>query len=302
MMTWDAPPECPNEHDVRDAVARNLGRPLSAVSQQAVVANANVWRRDDGRWELRLVTKTPAGTRERQLVADRCDVLADATALLLAVAVDPRLAETEHEVVDRTSLAQAPMATTPRAPTTGPAGGPRTLSRSRRVRFGVRSSVGVEGRALPGWGPGVLLDFGVYGKHWRAELATSYWFKRSARLSSDPQVGGDLQLWTGGMRAGPVFTAGPLEIPLRLGLELGVMWGHGIGVLRPRTDRLLWLAVLVGPALAWAPLRWLALWTTADVVLVPGEPPSFELRGIDVVHRAGKIGARFTFGVEVRFP
>jgi hypothetical protein len=78
-LTWNAPDVCPREATVRASLAT-----LLAGSANAVDARADV-RRLGERWEVVLVMNGG----ERRLEADSCRALADATALIIAMAVDP---------------------------------------------------------------------------------------------------------------------------------------------------------------------------------------------------------------------
>src|SRR5580693_739877 len=78
-LAWKAPPACPDEATVRANVAT-----LLAGSSATVDARAEVQRIGE-RWQVVVVMNGG----ERRLEADSCRALADATALIVALAVDP---------------------------------------------------------------------------------------------------------------------------------------------------------------------------------------------------------------------
>src|SRR5580658_1472911 len=88
-LTWDAPPECPSEGDVVADVQRRLG---ASVSGKMVVAHAKVSRRRDSTWRVVLVATQDGAKGQRTLDAPTCAAVASATALILALTIDPRAA------------------------------------------------------------------------------------------------------------------------------------------------------------------------------------------------------------------
>jgi hypothetical protein len=86
-LTWTAPAECPTQARVAAHVADLLGGPTEAASH--VRASARVWRDENARWHVEIHTQTGPATGERRVDGESCQAIADATALILAVAVDP---------------------------------------------------------------------------------------------------------------------------------------------------------------------------------------------------------------------
>lgn len=79
-LEWRAPAGCPRADAVRADVDRLLGGEVPALA-----ASGEIVRTADG-WELRLRVGAEG---ERVLVAHECRLLAEATALILALAIDP---------------------------------------------------------------------------------------------------------------------------------------------------------------------------------------------------------------------
>src|SRR5258708_2813475 len=86
-LTWDAPPDCPDAATVRHAVERLLaGESDTSVH---VDARATVARGDRGSLRVKLVTVREGRIGERTFEATSCRSLADATALIVALTIDP---------------------------------------------------------------------------------------------------------------------------------------------------------------------------------------------------------------------
>ncbi len=87
QLRWDAPAGCPDEGYVRTAIEQLLaGGPGSSAR---VEARAVVGRSETGQWRVRLATVREGATGERTLEAASCRSLADATALIVALTIDP---------------------------------------------------------------------------------------------------------------------------------------------------------------------------------------------------------------------
>ncbi len=88
---WDAPAQgCPEAGFVRGEIERLLGRPLGADGEgrSAMTAIARV-REEEGAWDLRLWTVRDGRTHFRVVTAESCELVAQAGALITAMAIDP---------------------------------------------------------------------------------------------------------------------------------------------------------------------------------------------------------------------
>lgn len=104
QLEWNAPAQCPDAQAVRSEVARLLDDPSSATqsSPSPIIVRATVSRRA-GRWTVVLRTVASRGTprgSQRSLADLDCAPLAEATALIVALAANPalgaRLLEATH--------------------------------------------------------------------------------------------------------------------------------------------------------------------------------------------------------------
>lgn len=330
ILRWDAPASCPSAVQLQASVERNLGRALDDRDAAALRVDAGAHPRADGRWalRLRLTTHEPDGastTVERALVTDSCSLLADAAALIVTVAIDPErgmaLAAAGPTVADTSEptppaavpvppvaalpaaaaspTAAAPAPATAREPPGAPA--PPPPVRKDRLRWTLAAAAGLEVGALPRPTAGVLVRTGLLAPRLRAELGFAHFFEQEVR-SSGTDAGGAMRLTAGQLWVCPRLFAGPVELPLCAGLELGAMRGRGVGLRDPGIDRVPWVAVLAAARVLWAPVRRLAL--VADVGLaVPLGRVRFVFDDVaGDVHRAAPVGFRGGLGLELQIP
>ncbi|MCX4246857.1 hypothetical protein [Paraliomyxa miuraensis] len=320
VLSWQAPASCPDQAAVRRGLATVLGEGPSAEAGAGVRAVARV-HEEGGRLHLELRTETPSGVTTRETVADDCAVLVEATALIVAIAVDPTavlgrgetLAEPEPSPVEpeppdeapavvvepmepadpETRLGIEPVEAADREvePTTDP-----------RIRFGMRVAGAIDGGSLPGVAGGLRVTGAVLGRRWRAELGGDYWLPRTA--TAEPGIGGRIGLGSGAARGCgvPGIDRVGLEIPLCAGVEAGILRGDPAGdrVANPVTARVPWVAATAGAGVAWTPRRFIALVLQGEVVL-PIARTGFVVGDVEV-YRVGAVAGRGTLGIEVRFP
>lgn len=108
QVRWRAEGDCPSEEQVRAEVARLLG---GAIPEDALTVDARVERAPSA-WRLRLRVGAEG---ERRLEAASCALLAEATALIVALAIDP------VRVVEATETTSAPSEPPPIEPSETPA-------------------------------------------------------------------------------------------------------------------------------------------------------------------------------------
>jgi hypothetical protein len=319
VLEWDAPGSCPDAAAVRRALAGYLGEAPSAEAGAAVRAVARVSERGGG-YRLSLRTETPSGVTTRQTTASDCTVLVDATAVIVAIAVDPSTmlargaAAPEPVAVEPAvepgpvepepePVAAEPVAESAAEPVVEPAVEPVPPTPPEpRVRFGMRVGGGVDVGVLPGLAGGVRLAGAAFGRGWRAELRGDSWFPRTTIVQDG--IGGRVSLVSLGARGCgvPAVARVGLEFPLCAGLEAGAMRGDPVGdrIASPQSSRRPWLAADASAGLAWAPRRFIALVLQAELV-VPILRAGFRVGEVEV-HRVGPVAGRGLLGLEARFP
>ena len=96
-VRWDAPSACPDEAAVRDRVGQFLQS--SSANTGGVRARVTVTASESG-WTADLELTVGEMTEHRVLEDPSCDVVATATAFVVAVAIDPQLLMSDPETAD----------------------------------------------------------------------------------------------------------------------------------------------------------------------------------------------------------
>ena len=318
-LVWEAPEGCPAADELRQRVAR-----LTTGSATATVEGlAHVAETPEG-FTARLELRTAWATSTRTLEAERCSSLADAVALLVAIAIDPI-------AVDRTlDEAPAPAPTPagapvepppPSRPASPPAAEPpsppppvasdpppRPSSPSRRpepaderaLQLLLRPTVGVSAGLLPRVGPSLHAAAGLRWRWLRAGVQASHWLPRLAELDARPEPVAELRLWGVGVHgcAGPRW--GRVELTGCVALHGGRMRGEGRGTLdRVRVEHRPWVAASIGPALVVSLAAPIGLWVAVDGTASLYRP-RFHVQGLGSVHEVGPLAFTAQIGLEVR--
>lgn len=318
---WDAPASCPDAQAVTARVAELLGE---RTLDRRVSVIARVRLEDDGMWDMRLYTVTPEGTRDRTLRHARCDLLAEATAIVVVVAVDPHthasidtdvearaladsdaMQDTAEETVANdfdppspgTELEAAPEASDSEA-TPDRAKGPAP----KEARPHPRGLTRVEGgfdlgmtRKIAGT---VAVAVGIAWPRVRLELLARGVFPRAHRTS--PGRGADLWGWTIGARGCPVFGR-TVQFLGCVAAEAGEVLAEPVGLVDSRRGREAWVGLGLAPTLAWVPHPRVAI-TLGLEGLLALRRPAFDLSDGTVLYRAPIGSLRGNLGLELRFP
>jgi hypothetical protein len=337
-VTWSAPPECPDEAYVRTAVQQLLGPDDPAAAR--VEAHARVERMADSTWRVHLTTQRDGATGERVVDATSCRSLADATALIVALAIDPqRVAANRPSVAaaagsspsasasaapsSSSSSAPAPVSAsaTPLPPTPPPA--PTPSPRSAPVaspalalaptpepppaplptsRFSVFAALAGDLGTLPRPAYGVTLGAALFP--WpalRVEAYGSFWPSQHASSSSSSTPGAGGDFFLADGGARACW------LPLHANLEIAACPGLEVGVLHGQGDDITHPSSADSVWFAFTGLGRLT-WRVGpslafflDLSLaLPPFRDVFQLSG-DTIHQAGFVEGRASLGPELRF-
>ena len=149
-VSWRAPAECPGERSVVQQVERFLGQPLADATAHPVWIRGLVTKDSTAGYRLMLQMKSAEGMRGRTLQHDDCTKLAEAAALLMAMAIDPervKVPETSQAIPNETSSpsgSEPEQAARPAAPATSETAPPEepTPAGIQSVSVGVAGLVG----------------------------------------------------------------------------------------------------------------------------------------------------------------
>jgi hypothetical protein len=338
-LEWTAPPVCPDVAYVRQAVGRLLRRASSASGRLS--AHAFVTEASGGRWHAEIETSTPAASGRRTLDAGRCEELADATALIVALMIDPSAvmapaaeaatsapSSATGSVPDTGMPVAAPATLAPldeQAPSVGAAPGtavaearPRTpeavvvpkLSAAKPTQpvpskeagpFFAAAGVVAGLGALPGVAAGATLQFGARFDRLRIGVGASYWPPESATNPAHPPAGARVDLETGSVATCATLVRTPR---VEGGPCLGFEAGrmHAMGTHAVSTAE---------GAAAWAAASaggYATVFVLPPVALaaeldvaVPLTIPDFELTHVGTAFEAGRVAGKAMFSTEVRF-
>ncbi len=325
-LSWQAPHGCPSASAVLAEVDRLLG--ATPTGDKRMVVDAQV-SGSAQHWSLQMVIHDDAGEGEREISATTCGELADAAALIVALAFDPAaVAETRRR--ETTPPAPAAMPTpeppapaappapepaplrppppaTPTTLTPPPVAPPGPIAETQRVWFSVAPRIDFDAGTLPGVSLGVGGSLAVRWYPILARIRAGYFLPQSETLAGDK--GGELDLWVvaAGMCGTPFHTATlgrrrPLDFALDgcVELEVGEMRGEGFGVRNPGSGATPWVCP---QAQLWGALT-LAEPLTARALVGVGVPvlrPEFVLREVGVVHTASPVVGRLGLEIAAEF-
>lgn len=284
-LRWEVPAGCPDEAAVVAEVVRLL--PATTSVTEPLEARGVASTTATGRWQVELEVAGAA----RSFEAASCTELADATALVLAMAIDPSL-----EPPAPPPLLEAADAGVPVAPVVD--AGVEEPSTSKAVRFHVRPQAGVLVGRLPapaaafGGGAGVQLD------RLRLEARVAVSLSQRVPVAAKAGAGADLQLVRGGARGCFTFLEAAVTLSGCGGLDVGALRGRSFGVSAPATGTALELGLALGPSLAWSPVQHLSLWVELEGQLALARP-SFTIDGLGLVHQVPPLGLEASGGLEV---
>ncbi len=322
-VMWSGPPDC----DARDQLVERLAELAPALvvahdGQAPVTVQARVEATPASQWSVDLEIVGPEGQQTRSFVAESCTVAAHATALVIAVTIDPVAVVTELERSEPAPAAEPaprpdPGPTSAISPDPAPAETSSTLlidlpspddELPTRPRVGARVALGVLGGG--GYGPistptaMLALRFAVFGEHWR-------WSVRGAWL---PPVTASIGETTDGVRERAridgvlvatrgcgLLHAAPVEFPLCGGIEGGAIRAEALPPIQNATTGTQpYLGLELGGGLIWTPISRLGVGLELDG-LVPFLSGGFNLDGPSVLRNL-PIGVRALAGIEVRLP
>ena len=314
-LEWEAPPECPDASEVRrqaDALAKAAGVEMPDGGLRArgtIRASATGFT-----LELHLEGERDQG--DRRLEAKSCSELAQATALILTLAIDPD-AELDATAEDTSAATNPPVIPDVAArepveaplPTDAPAhatpkssSGAGDRSEAPPLAVGIRAGIGIDALIWRPVGASLSLGVALLGEHYRVELTGRYATPSTVASPTNDALRARAQQWSLGVSACgvPTFLRGALELPLCGGIEVGAMHAKGVGdALIGRKTFAPWVALTTGPTILWRVGRRLALWGSADALVLVGRPIFSTDGGTEVVHPR-RAGLRALVGLEFR--
>lgn len=289
-LRWEAPAACPDRAAVQGEVTRLLGGSIPSEGA-AIAADAHALEVEGG-FELTLRTEVEGALGERALTGHRCDELAAAAALILALMIDPEAVAraepslaagsaptslpagvpSEHSLAERL---EAPTLALPREPVPRE---PEPPARRAAPDEGLRALLGVgallDVGTLPAPTPGVLVEGGLGIPLIDARLRAVFLFAQPAQNRTElPGASAELMA----LSIGVVSCLRPIDVARFLGVcaEVagGAAFGSSSGISAPAFGAGFWLAAGGGLTLAWQPEPWFDLEAMAEALGQIVAPP-----------------------------
>jgi len=311
-LAWEAPEGCPDRAFMRRRIGQLLHNP--AATPKNVAASAKIERSPDSRFHLALSVRTDGVEENRTMDADSCSALAEASAVVIALAIAPsqgaeppdegRTPETpEERASEPPPQPSAPSA--PSAPST-----PNIEPPPRRAHTAVRTTpraalgvgASVESGVLPEPSAGFVgsaslrLDRIRVGVLATMSLVQRPHFARTA--------GASFEMISAGAFGSYMLPLGPVAVGPTVNVELTHVRVRGFGIRGPRASSVFWPTPVLGARLEVSPARWIALVGRADL-LIPIGAPAFNLTTTgDAVrlHDPASIAPRLSIGAEILLP
>ena len=296
-LRWAAPENCPREEAFRRMIDAYLGASAVSVLRESISVDGWVQRVGDDQYRLKLRLANDAGERERRLEHSDCWKVADAGALIVAVAIAPDKIRFETPPFVR----EAP--TSDGAETSGH-DSPKTESPQRH---GVGLALGGYGLLGSGVLPGVAPGFGAELQveplsRLRFVVHGDYWFVQEQGLQGTSGASATFSLLSAGALA-CWQPSGAWQLALCTGSRAGSLKGAGHGLDADRRAQPLWLAHSVDLALGYPLADWTALELRVGA-FVALQRPRFDVEGLGDVYRPARWGsiATMSWVVEVLGP
>lgn len=292
LAEYVAPEECPSRETVAATLESMLPRIPTDGAAPVVTASVTITS-SDGAFDSEIVIREEGHETRRRLRDASCRVLAEGTAVVIAMALVPGL-----EVAAAAPTA-SPATTTDDTDTTTAAEPPAsTAGIGGALRLAAHGSLG----ALPGVVIGGEIAGAIRIDALRIELAARGVPLLGARFAVDPSLGGDLGIAVGLVRAMGVLVVDPrFELLGGGGVEVGAALGRAVGISDPRDAASPWVALEAAIGLAWVPWPVIALVLEVEA-MVPLVRPVFTVTGIGVLYRPEPVAGGLRIGLEFRFP
>jgi hypothetical protein len=300
-LDWHAPDGCPDASEVTHRVRSYLG-PFKSTDR-TVSATARVVH-DNGVWRAEIRTSVGDVTLDRRLEAGRCDALADATALLIALSVNPAaLANPPPPVsqeVTQPKPESEPARTVVSTDGIDAAPGP-PAPRGEPLRGIASLSARAETGALPEVAYGAFAAAGILKGWFRLEGTGAVTLPETAQVTNRAGISARFRKASGGIRAcGTPSPGARIEIAACAGGELVTVHAESAGIAEPSSGNTLWGEVTLG-----AQARLLASGPFGiDVDIGAGVPvgrANFAMDPYGIVHKVAPVTSRFGMGFDVRF-
>lgn len=289
-LTWSAPTECPSSDRVHAAAMRTVDD--RSRRDGVLEADAHVERAASARWRVRLKTKRGADAGEREIEAPTCEGVAEATAVVLSLALAPPGPAVEEEPPVADAPPAVPVAAERRATSSAK---PRDDGHALAVGLSAATdtvtlpSAALGGSVTVAWTPGRA----------RIELDARRWAAQSTTVAGST-AGARFTVTSLGARGCWAMLTGNFELGPCAGADAQLVSAPGFGADTNHAPDASW-ASLTGGALARLPLAtWVSLRARAEAAM-PLARPTFIVENTGQVFRPAAVGVAASLGLEAHF-
>ena len=298
---WRAPAGCPSAAEVRAEIDQLLGEPIDESARADLAVRAAVERREQ--WFVTLDTRSGGTDGHRTLEAATCQGLASATALIVALMIDPDAVAAQASKAKEAEPAPPPPPAPAAAPAVPAPGVPASPPRPRTT-FGI-AGLGAAGHlgVLPVADVGLTAHLGIVRRSLRIELRGAYGPRevRSDALSEAAGAHGKFRFWAATLAACWMVSRGWAEFGPCVDIEVGAVHGQGVRATETTSATTLWYGMGGGAGLVIEATPWLYFPMHADAI-VPWRRPNYIFNNVDQpIFRAWPVGARLSLAAEARF-
>jgi hypothetical protein len=293
LFEWIAPEGCPPESSVNAEIDNLLGGVARDRAREDLTVEATV--EHGALWSVTLETMSSATSGHRTIEAATCQGLANATALIVALMIDPDAVAARAGKVKERETALPPAAPSAPAPPSPPV---------QRATFGL-AGVGATGNlgVLPAPDVGIGAEIGLVRRQWRVELRAAYGLRnvRSDTLSDPAGAYGRFRFFAATLAGCWTIVRPAVDLGPCAEAEFGAVYGEGSGASQNTAETTPWFGLGAGGVVSIKASPWLHFPLHADAV-VPLWRPNFTFRNVDSpIFRSRVVGGRLTVGVELRF-
>jgi len=300
QLRWSAPEGCPNGKQINERIAGYLGASANTQAQGAQASASVTVTAKDGRFRAQIDTRFGNVSGERTLDGDSCEAVASATALILAMMINP---EAVRGVISAPAAAvpvAAPVPTPAPPPVPASVATPTHKQPADELLWLVVPSILIGYGVLPessfGGSLAVALNQGV----WEAGVVGSGWGEQRARLELDQQSGGRFSRLAAGPRLWRRWQGAVFSGRLGTGVDLTRTGAQGFGVSDPSSDSSWGASPLVALGGQLRLSSHLALRVDAESAFPLGRP-RFTLTNRGEVWRAPPASVTVGCGVQLQF-
>jgi hypothetical protein len=309
-LEWEAPESCPSSTDLRASIRQLLGATPGPYANTNVSVRATASEEGSGRWLGTLETRSGPNTGKRTLRAESCKAVAGATALIIALMIDPDAVVAHQAQASQTPPAKAnskikepadipPVLVHNESHRTSP--GPIESPRSHNYFF-LGPETAIDWGSMPSLSAAVGGHLGMMTRPLSFEVDLFEWSQSRATISgTKPPVGGRFSYFTASLSACPHLGQGDFQYGLCVDGEYNRMKAEGFGGSVNYGNSFSWFSIGGGALARWRVGQWFSIPIRAGAV-IPLAYPVFRLNGIsDEVHRPSSVSLRAQLGVDLLF-